>query len=207
MIRRIVISFWLLLLMGTSLASQEKTVLDRLYDNLRNACVELDYSYVAEVSGVKINGSGLLQSQDLLWHMDGNGIEMWCNGTDIWSADLEAKEVIIETVSDDNSAEFTNPAVMFIRMKDFFVVKDTVKGTDGNSVIYVLNPKSDSDIEWLNVEVRKSDASLIGGSFALNDGNSVRLKVSSMKVVQKKPVSYYRPSFSFDASWIVTDLR
>lgn len=196
-----------MLLIGGSMASQEKTALDRLYDNLRNACVELDYSYVAEVSGVKINGNGLLQFQDMLWHMDGNGIEMWCNGTDIWSADMEAKEVIVETVSTDNSTEFTNPAVLFIRMKDFFDLKDTAKGTDGDSVIYVMNPKTESDIEWLNVEIRKSDASLLGGSFALADGNSVRLKVSSMKFMQKKPVSYYRPSVSFDSSWIVTDLR
>ena len=196
-----------MLLLGAYMFSQENTALTRLYENLRNSCVELDYSYVAEVSGVKINGKGLLELQDKLWHMDGNGIEMWCNGTDVWSADLEAKEVIIETVSDDSSAEFTNPAVLFIRMGEFFDVRETAKGKDENSVIYVLYPKADSDIQWLNVEVRKSDSSLVGGSFALEDGNSVILKVSSMKVTQKKPVSYYRPSIKFDTDWIVTDLR
>lgn len=207
MIRKITISLALILLLGADMLSQENTALTRLYENLRNSCVELDYSYLAEVSGVKINGNGLLELQDKLWHMDGNGVEMWCNGTDVWSADVEAKEVIIEAVSDDNSAEFTNPAVLFIRMDEFFDVKETAKGKDADSVIYVLYPKTDTDIQWLNVEVRKSDASLVGASFALEDGNSVRLKVSSMKLTQKKPVSYYRPSFKFGTDWIVTDLR
>ena len=44
-------------------------------------------------------------------------------------------------------------------------------------------------------------------SFALEDGASVNIDFISMAMKPKKPVSYYRPSQSFDASWIVTDLR
>ena len=187
--------------------SQNQGLLDRLYNSFSSACVELDYTYVTRMSGVKVAGGGLLCVQGNMWHIEGNGIEIWCDGKTVWTVDSFAEEVIIESVSEENAEELTNPALMFVGMKEHFKVSKAIDSSDGKAVIYVLEPKSDIGIDFFNVEILKSDARLRGASFAMADGNEVKITVSSMKQVEKKSATVFKPSQTFDSSWIVTDLR
>lgn len=198
----------LLLLSGAGRSyAQDVALLDRLYEKFADSCVELEYTYTSKISGVNISGSGMLQIQGSMWHNEGNGIEIWCDGKTIWTADLAAEEVVIDSVSDASETELTNPALMFVHIKDLFNLKQTVRSADGKADIYILEPIDEMDIDFFNVEIMKSDASIRSGSFALSDGNKFNIKVSSMKQMQKKPATTFKPSQTFDSSWIVTDLR
>lgn len=202
----IAIVFLLLLGAGRSYA-QDESLLNRLYEKFADSCVELEYSYNSKISGVSIIGHGMLQIQGNMWHNDGNGLEVWCDGKTLWTVDHASEEVIIDSVSDAAEDDLTNPALMFVHMKDLFNLKQVVKSTDGKADIFILEPIHEMDIDFFNVEILKSDASIRSGSFALSDGNKFNVKVSSMKQIQKKPATSFKPSQTFDSSWIVTDLR
>lgn len=200
-------ALFFLLVLGAGRIYAQDSLLNRLYDNLASSCVRIDYKYTTEFSGARLNGSGILLLQDNMWHNEGNGLEIWCDGKTVWTADMLSEEVIIDTVADDGNDDFTNPALMFVKMNDLFNLKMSVEGKDGLSRIFVLEPNSDIGIEFFNVEILKSDASIRSSSFAMDDGNEVKLTVISMSFSEKKPVTAFRPSQTFNSSWIVTDLR
>lgn len=202
----IFLAFMLLSGLGKS-AAQTDGLLDRLYGRFASSCIDLEYTYATRMSGVRIEGSGRLHVQDDMWHNVGNGIEIWCDGSTVWTVDPLSEEVIIEPVSGDDSEGLLNPALLFVRMNEHFNVSRTLGGSDGKSVIYVLEPKENMDIEYFNVELMASDASIRSGLMAMEDGNEVKISVASMKAVEKKPATFFRPSQTFDNSWIVTDLR
>lgn len=197
--------FLVMLYAGKAFAASDGPV-DRLYRSLSSSFVEIVYTYSAEVQGVKIVGNGTLQIQGNMWHNDGNGLEMWCDGSTVWTADHSLKEAVIEPVYEDESI-VSNPALMFVRMPDMFKVVKSLDSKDGKAVIYVLKPIEDAPIEYFNVEIMKSDSSIRSGSFALEDGSAVQIKVQSMSVKEKRSVTAFRPSQIFDSSWVVTDLR
>lgn len=203
--RYFLMPFLVMLYAGKAFAASDGPV-DRLYRSLSSSFVEIVYTYSAEVQGVKIVGNGTLQIQGNMWHNDGNGLEMWCDGSIVWTADHSLKEAVIEPVYEDESI-VSNPALMFVRMPDMFKVVKSLDSKDGKAVIYVLKPIEDAPIEYFNVEIMKSDSSIRSGSFALEDGSAVQIKVQSMSVKEKRSVTAFRPSQIFDSSWVVTDLR
>jgi len=198
---------FLLLAVSGNVNAQDSRLLDQLYDDIMSSCVNMDYSYSTEVSGIKMSGNHSLEIQNDLWHMKGNGIEVWCDGESVWTSDPVAKEVIIEPAFEDSDGSLTNPALILVKLNDWFEVKDERVSSDGRSVLYIMVPKIGTNIEYLNLRVRKSDRAILSGSFAMEDGNAVNIDVVAMNMAPKRPVSYFRPAVSFDASWIVTDLR
>ena len=202
------VSAFLLLIGAGNAYAQDKALINRLYDKFSASCVGIEYGYVSRVSGVNIKGSGSLVLQGDMWHNEGNGIEMWCDGKTVWTVDHDAMEVVIDSVSGNGEeADITNPALMFMKMQDLFNVKQVLGSSDGKAEIYVLEPKGDIGIDFFDVEILKSDASIRSGSFALEDGNKFDITVNSMTINEKKSATSFRPSQTFDYNWIVTDLR
>ena len=153
-------------------------------------------------------GEGTLLSQEMMWALNGNGVQMYCDSQDIWTIDPQAKEVVIEPAPEDERAQWmSNPAVIFSRLSALFKVNESLTSPDGKAVIYVLKPMEDSDIDFCNIELLKSDASIRNASVALSDGTLIKIEVSSMKLTPKTSIEAFRPHMSFDSSWIVTDLR
>ena len=189
-------------------SAQSDSLLDRFYRDMASSCMGMDIKYGIQMPGVKVDGSGILEFQDDKWHLNGNGIEMWCDGNSVWTIDADAKEVVIDRVSNDNASELmANPAILLIRINEFFKLKETVPGKDGKSLIYIMYPKADSFVSFVNPEISKSDASLRKTEFSLDDGTSVVVNVSSVKLMKKKPADYFSRPVNYDSSWIVTDLR
>lgn len=208
MMNRFIACLFLSFLSLTGALAQDRTLLDRLYAGLSANCVEMEYSYSTRISGVKMNGSGSLQLQGEQWHMTGNGVEIWCDGKSLWTIDRGSKEVVIEDAGLDASSDaLTNPAILFVRLDDAFAVKESRPSDDGKAVVYMLQPDDAISIEYVNIEIMKSDASLRSGSFALDDGTSVNITVKDMRLTEKRPADSFSQPDSFDASWIVTDLR
>lgn len=203
-----IIAVLLLSVAGTA-SAQENGLLEKLYDRMMTSCVVTTYSYTTEVSGVRIDGYQALDLQNDLWHMKGNGVEIWCDGQTVWTTDPVSKEVVIENAAVGEEGNLTNPALILARLHEWFDVKEERPLQNGRNVLYILAPKPEvgMNIEFFNIQIRKADGMACSGSFAMKDGNTVDIDFISMETTPKKPVSYYRPSHSFDASWIVTDLR
>ena len=188
--------------------AQEDLTIRKLSQQMSSSCVELEYKYSFRKSGVNMNGEGQLAAQGLCWKLNGNGIEMYCDSTSIWVIDPSLKEVIIEpSMSETEQGYEVNPAMLLIRMEDMFKLRDSVTSSDGKAVVYILDPIADDTLNYLNVEVLKSDSTIRQATIALKDGDLIKIEVSSMKLTPKQSVGYFRPQRTFDSSWIVTDLR
>jgi outer membrane lipoprotein-sorting protein len=198
----------LILLAAQVLKAQENTPLVRFYDNLLSSCVEFDMSYSIRMSGVKLDGKGVLELQGDSWILVGNGMEIRCDGKTLWTVDPESKEVVIDSLSDDITAGIiTNPAVMLINLRELFSVREVLPTKEGRSLIYTLYPKAESEVSFVNMEILKGDSSLKQLTFSLEDGTSAVVNISSTKSGKKKPAEYFSRSVNYDSSWIVTDLR
>lgn len=189
-------------------SAQNMGLLDRLSERISKSCLELDYSYSARISGVNNIGQGHLQCQGYMWKMVGNGVEMYCDSSSLWVVDPSNKEVVIEPSETDVAVQLrTNPAVLFVHMKELFAVREIRKLAADGTTLYVLAPKQKSDIDYFNVEILESDLSIRNAAIALSDGTLIKIEVSSMKLTPVRPVEDFRPRTVFDSSWIVTDLR
>ena len=198
----------LILLAVQALKAQENTPLARFYDNLLSSCVEFDMSYSIRMSGVKLDGKGVLELQGDSWILVGNGMEIRCDGKTLWTVDPESKEVVVDSLSDDITAGIiTNPAVMLINLRELFSLREVLPTKEGKSLIYTLYPKAESEVSFVNMEILKGDSSLKQLTFSMEDGTSAVVNISSTKSGKKKPAEYFSRSVNYDSSWIVTDLR
>ncbi len=72
-----------------------------------------------------------------------------------------------------------------------------IESADSASESYMRNPS-----QALKNLKGKSE-----GTYTLDDGRKVHIKVNSIKKSDRKDVSSFRPTQNFDSSWVVTDLR
>ncbi len=197
-----------LLFVAQILSAQDMSLLDRLSERMSKSCLELDYSYSLRISGVNNIGQGRLQCQGYMWKMAGNGVEMYCDSSALWVVDPANKEVVIEPAEVGEKVQLqTNPAVLFVHMKELFAVRESRRLSQQGTTLYILEPKKKGNIDYFNVEIADSDLSLRNAVISLSDGTLIKIEVSSMKLTPVRSVEDFRPRTVFDSSWIVTDLR
>ena len=196
------------LLISSVIHAQDSSLFDKFSRDISSFCTELAYSYTTRISGINGNGQGTLCFQDVMWRMEGNGVQMYCDSETTWVVDSSTKEVVIEPVTSDPSESLlTNPALIVAMADSFFEVKESLCSDDRKAMIYALRPKSESSIDFLNLEILKADAKLRRAWIAFDDGTSIKIEVSSMKLTPKVSVKAFRPETIFDSEWIITDLR
>lgn len=180
--------------------AQNTSLLERMYADFASKCVTLDFSYVIGTGVSDIQGNGTVSFQDNAYQMSGNGLEIYCDGKDVWLMDPKAKEVYIEAVGEGTDAFLQNPALLFTGLKDNFEV------IGANGSVFQLRPEVDCGIDECTVRMNK-DGDLASGEFIMSDGQVVSVEVSAIKKSDRKDISSFRPTQSFDSSWMVTDLR
>ena len=90
-------------------------------------CANVSYSYKA-VSGATVTGSGTLKLQGDSFFMNGDGLEIWCDGKARWTLDRAAGEMVIEAVDDfEEGIAAADPAIILSSLDTHF----KVKGDDG----------------------------------------------------------------------------
>lgn len=197
-----------LLFVAQILSAQDMSLLDRLSERISKSCLELDYSYSLRISGVNNIGQGRLQCQGYMWKMAGNGVEMYCDSSALWVVDPANKEVVIEPAEVGEKVQLqTNPAVLFVHMKELFAVRESRRLSQQGTILYILEPKKKGNIDYFNVEIADSDLSLRNAVISLSDGTLIKIEVSSMKLTPKVSDEAFLPQTKFDSTWIVTDLR
>lgn len=61
---------------------------------------ELELDYRLDVSGTHVYGSAAITLQDGAYVFSGESLKVFCDGKDVWTLDLVAKEVYIESLSE-----------------------------------------------------------------------------------------------------------
>ena len=172
----------------------QRTPIDNMYAVFSDACVVMECDYSITMSENRITGKAVLQVQDGMYTVEGNGLEICCDGESLWTSDLSACESYIEPAS----------PILFSEMESRFAVAD-VENTD-KGWLYELRCE-DADMVKKAVLLLSSDGVILDGRFELADGNVVDVKVDSMKSEEKKSVTSFRPQIEFGPEWVVTDLR
>ena len=206
--KRIIISTLVLCGLCIAAAAQGNATLEQLRANMSNKSAAISYSYTLTSSGLKTLGEGTLTTQDKSYVMKGNGLRIYCNGTNLWVVDDSSKEILIDSVSQGADAYLSNPVLLLADLNSIFTISQPVK--TGNSIVYKLSPKQSCGISsgTVTISVAGSNPVFTSGSFKMSDGGQLDIKIKSMTYSEKKPLTFYVLDLSgFDSSWMITDLR
>ena len=158
----------------------------------------MGFTYSIDADAARIVGKGDLQVQGNSYHMAGNGLEVYCNGSSSWVIDESALEVIIEEAG---SAAEAGPALILARLDKVFKV---TSARDGR--VFTLTPKADCGVSSAEITFGE-DGRLRSGRFRLDGGETLDIRITYMRKEQKKDASFFCPDIEFDSEWVVTDLR
>ena len=103
------IRFFSALLLLCPVAAAGQDALDRLIASSRTGRLEFDYSFSSGLD-TRMTGRGHALVQGECFFINGNGLEIYCDGKTAASIDRESKEVIIESIEGEDCGNYGNPA-------------------------------------------------------------------------------------------------
>lgn len=132
---------------------QQPSFLDTLRQQSAEECLSVDYEFAYKVSGVKTIGDGTIDIQGNAYHMQGNGIEMFCDGKSTWVIDEAAGEVVIESADSQDAGYVANPVIMLMNIDDIASSYNlsgnviTLELSDGTTLEIKVNSMTPSGIK------------------------------------------------------------
>ena len=169
----------LILALLVSLGSHAQNI--PLLDRVPGHRVVFDYTYSLEQKNVPMREvtSGQVVVEDNCFSLSGLGLEIRSDGENRWSVDREAKEVVIETVDDDDLV--TNPALF---ISSYLKIRDRLK-------------------------VNASSSDSLDVTLTLDDDTKARFVLKGIVFLEptgeKKDFTFDGKSFGSD--YLITDLR
>lgn len=187
-----------------AMQSFAQTPLESLRKMFSSGAVTIEAEYEMLVQQVPVTGISELLVQSDKYTMKGNGLEVYCNGEDVWTIDESSREVVIEPCDGMYDVYAVNPVLLLADLDVFFEMKSQKR--IGNDTEYVFEAAKDCGISQA-VVLLAADGSIITGKFILQDGSAVFVKVKSLKKTEERNSSFFSPSRKFGSDWVVTDLR
>jgi outer membrane lipoprotein-sorting protein len=212
----IIIAAAALALFSIPSGAKSKT-LGSFVDRVSSSLVTFDYSFTMQTtkSKTKMTGSGNVKVQGNAFFMEGNGMEVWCDGSTRWTIDRFAEEALVESVSESYDSYATNPALMITAVDDAFnevsfgTSKFQGKAVDASVLSPVHKGKYSMDIAELKLFFKSGTSDLVGAEVKLNDGSVSEFSITGMTFsaqVEKKE-SFRFDEKTLDDSYVITDLR
>ena len=196
-----------LLLSGLNAAGQN--IVADFARTLEKGCASFSYAY-SMTGNVPLSGSGKITLQDNAFTMDGDGLQVWCDGTTRWTVDTVAEECYIESVTERELDYEANPALLVGSVDKAFTLKKTSTATFNSQKVTeaVLEPISKegniSGVSLMLVSASKPAGLLV----RLTDGNTITVVVKDFAVSGSVPVKDFTfNTKKLDKNYIVTDLR
>jgi outer membrane lipoprotein-sorting protein len=198
-----------LLLVLTAFSAAGQNVVTDFAKSLTDGCASFGYTY--SMSGqVPLSGSGTIRLQGDAFTMQGDGLEVYCDGSTRWTVDTVAEECYIEAVEPGGLDYEANPALIVGAVDKAFRLTGTKAATFNSRKVTeaVLVPVTkDGNISELSL-MMASDKKPEGILVKTSDGNVITVVVKDFAVGGKVPVK----DFSYDtkklgSGYIVTDLR
>lgn len=189
--------------------------LEGFLEKVSSSCVSFEYSFTMLRNGANVVGSGDVKVQDDSFTLNGNGLEIWCDGSTRWTIDRAAEEAVIETVEDADADYATNPALLITSVeKAFEEVSVGNSKFNGKQVsVSSLSPaedvKSSTEISEIKLYFLVGTSSLCGLEVEMNDGSVCTFSIGKFQTSEKlsSKDSFRFDESSLDSSYIVTDLR
>lgn len=97
---------------------QQPSIFDNLRKGSSEECVCVEYEYFTTLSGFKTTGEGRIELQGNAYHMQGNGIEIYCDGSSTWLIDQAASEVVIESADSKDAGLLANPIMLLMNIEE-----------------------------------------------------------------------------------------
>jgi len=169
----------------------------------------VDFAYTFSTKGnMNIKGEGKATVQGDSFFVEGNGMEIFCDGKSRWTVDRYSKEAIIEDVSQVGDDFLTNPAAFLTSLDKVFGEPKMSKGTFGGKSVDVASfvPKGKSNVS--SMKLFFSGSTLTGAELTLADDSVTEFTVKDMtfsSVDSSRDFSF--KDKELDSSWVVTDLR
>ena len=203
-----------LLAMPQVLSAKSKT-LSAFVDKVSVSLVSFDYSFTMPTKKAKMTGEGTVKVQGDSFLVDGNGLEIWCDGKTRWTIDRISEEALVESVDDSYDSYATNPALMIASIDNAFREESFGSSKFGGKVVdaSVLTPankgKGSMDIAGLKLFFKSGTTILIGAEVTLNDGSVSEFTITNLKFegAGKSKESFRFNERTLDSSYVVTDLR
>ncbi len=189
--------------------------LDAFVSKVSTSLVSFDYSFTMSAKKAKMTGDGSVKVQGSCFFVDGNGLEIWCDGKTRWTIDRLSEEALVEQVDDSFDSYATNPALMISSIDDAFSEVSFGCSKFGGKVVdaSVLSPvrkgKSSMDIAALKLYFKSGTSTLVGAEVTLNDGSVSDFTIKNLKFEEalKSKESFRFNEKTLDSSYVVTDLR
>lgn len=203
-----------LLAMPQVLSAKSKT-LSAFVDKVSVSLVSFDYSFTMPTKKAKMTGNGSVKVQGTSFIVDGNGLEIWCDGKTRWTIDRISEEALVESVDDSYDSYATNPALMIasidnaFREESFGSSKFGGKVVDASVLTLANKGKGSMDIAGLKLFFKSGTTILIGAEVTLNDGSVSEFTITNLKFegAGKTKESFRFDEKTLDSSYVVTDLR
>ena len=197
--------FILTVLSFLTIQSFAQTPLESLRSAFSTSAVSLECDYETMLQNTKVTGHSELYVQGKMYIMRGYGLEVYCNGTSIWTIDESSHEMVIDSCSDDQIDYMANPALILADIDKLFEVKSH-KSIASGKVQYIFDAIAECGVRQADI-VLTSEGMITDAVFVLEDADNLTVKVTSMKKAEEKPASFFSPQQKFGSDWIVTDLR
>ena len=205
-------------LAGTPAAfAQEGSVLQAFSKRVDGSRVSFDYAWSMQVGRTKATGEGTVLLQGNAFRMEGNGLDVRCDGKTLWTMDTEAEEVVIEALDPAGADYSANPALLVAAVDKAFREVSSLKGTFRGKAarICVLEPVGEaasvggSGIVSLKLYFATDKVELTGAEFTMEDGTVSVFRLDNMKF---SPVAEDLDAFrldvaALDGGFVITDLR
>ncbi len=203
-----------LLAMPQVLPAKSKT-LSAFVDKVSVSLVSFDYSFTMPTKKARMTGEGTVKVQGGSFLVDGNGLEVWCDGATRWTIDRISEEALVESVDDSYDSYATNPALMIASIDDAFnevsfgASKFDGKVADSSVLSPVRKGKGSMDIALLKLFFKSGTSVLIGAKVTLNDGSVSTFIITNLRfdTSGKTKESFRFDEKTLDSSYVVTDLR
>ncbi len=205
-------------LLAASVCTDAKSkILERFIDKVSSSLVSFDYSFSLQSSKskAKMTGEGNVKIQGNSFMLEGNGLEVWCDGSTRWTVDRMSEEALVEYVDDSADSYATNPALMISAVDSAFTEvssgasKFQGKMADESVLSPKVKGKYSMDISQLKLFFKTGTAELIGAEVKLNDGSVSEFVIKNLSYSDKteKKESFRFDEKTLDNSYVITDLR
>ena len=195
------------LLIPFALNAQNDGILSAYASRLETNSISFKYSFEVK-SDVTVTGKGSASLSGQSYHMDGNGMEIWCDGMTRWTLDRTSKEAYIESVDDESADYLANPAVLLAGLDKAFNVKSVRNTTfKGESVkaLDLVPVAEGTNIESAVLYVAGTTPR--GAKMVIGDGTETIFHLSSFTWTPGVDKVYSFDVNTLDKEYLVTDLR
>ena len=198
--RRILASACLLLCMAGLASAQD--ALKTLSAKLSESAAAFEYSFTTTGSDTPFAGSGKAIVAGPCYCIEGNGLDIRCDGKVRYTADPEAGELVIEAADGEALDFLSNPALLLSDIGKNFTVQKSSKS--GGKEVYELIPVNEPSVEALTLTLVKGQPT--EAALKMKDGSQANFTVTSFRFTEE-PFQNTFSSAEIAKFSVVTDLR